>query len=168
MCVPFSLYAIRVDVTRACVGHESARWYERTRGIHRVRTILQFLLRSLTQSHIEPYSCEQILSIGSTYFAPHPRSLSARLYNQTSDAQYLSTALLTLNFIMNHLYTGSVILDNINVASCNQSNVLVTQNSGWVIDGLTTLVAFNDSYLPLWVSRSLSSDTTSDLLPCTI
>lgn len=76
-------------------------------------------------------------------------SLSARLYQHTNDAQYLETMDLTLNFLTHQLYNGNIIMDTITLATCEVSNQIVTQNSGWAIDGLTTVVAMNSSWEPL-------------------
>ncbi|KAI0084757.1 hypothetical protein BDY19DRAFT_997487 [Irpex rosettiformis] len=93
--------------------------------------------------------------------------LSARLYNHTLDPQYLSAAQLILNFTMNHLYNGNVILDSINLGSCAQEGVLVTQDSGWVVDGLSTLVVSTKddseiSFLSNLVSTAIPNPAWTD------
>ncbi|KAI0085366.1 hypothetical protein BDY19DRAFT_1021666 [Irpex rosettiformis] len=67
-------------------------------------------------------------------------SLSAHLYEQTSTSQYLSAASLSAAFISNHLYNGTIILDEIDLETCNTSTELVTYNSGFTIEGLSILV----------------------------
>ena len=57
---------------------------------------------------------------------------------------------LTLNFLTHQLYNGNVILDTITLATCKIApQGIVTQNSGWTLDGLTTVVAMNNSWEPL-------------------
>ncbi|KAI0085312.1 hypothetical protein BDY19DRAFT_996855 [Irpex rosettiformis] len=43
-------------------------------------------------------------------------------------------------FISNHLYDGTIILDEIDLGTCNTSTELVTYNSGYTVKGLSVLV----------------------------
>ena len=78
-------------------------------------------------------------------------SLSTRLYEHTSETQYLSTALLLAEFIKNHLYDGLIILDTIMLATCARTDLALSYNSGYAIDGFSSLAAVNSSYVPLYV-----------------
>lgn len=80
---------------------------------------------------------------------PHLNSLSAHLYEETSDTKYLAAAELTANFVTTLLYDGNVILDKIVLQSCSFEGVLLTFNSGLVIDGLSVLQGTNSSWAPL-------------------
>lgn len=79
------------------------------------------------------------------------RSLSAHLYEQTFDEEYLSAAVLSATFISDQLYNGVVILDTIDLGTCTRSMLLKTYNSGLTIDGLSVLAGLNRSYIPLYV-----------------
>ncbi|KAI0083239.1 hypothetical protein BDY19DRAFT_998712 [Irpex rosettiformis] len=66
-------------------------------------------------------------------------ALSAHLYEQTSTPQYLAAAILSVTFIANNLYNGVIILDSINLGTCQTTDAFVTYNSGFTIDGLSIL-----------------------------
>ena len=79
-------------------------------------------------------------------------SLSARLYEETSNSQYLSVASLSADFIINQLYNGVIIQDGMNLGDCQTSLGPYTYSSGLTIDGLSSLTAFNSSYASVYVS----------------
>ncbi|KAI0084768.1 hypothetical protein BDY19DRAFT_519581 [Irpex rosettiformis] len=85
--------------------------------------------------------------------------LSARLYQHTNDTQYLDTMNLTLDFLTKQLYNGNIIQDTIDLANCNVYSLTITQNSGWAIDGLTTVVGMNSSW------TSFLSNLVSTVIP---
>ncbi|KAI0812669.1 hypothetical protein BC629DRAFT_1589397 [Irpex lacteus] len=86
-------------------------------------------------------------------------ALSAHLYEETSDTKYLAAAELTANFVTTLLYDGNVILDKIVLQSCSFEGVLLTFNSGLVIDGLSVLQGTNSSWAP-FVSNLVSTAVT--------
>ena len=99
---------------------------------------------------IDPSLCENPLSlILLARICLTETRLAARLYQHTNDTHYLDTMQLTLNFLTHQLYNGNIIMDGITLATCEVSNQIVTQNSGWAIDGLTTVAAMNSSWEPL-------------------
>lgn len=84
----------------------------------------------------------------------HFTSLSAHLYEATSNPQYLNATEMSANFIATQLYNGVVILDTITVTNCLTTTDVVTYNSGFTIEGLSILSAKNSTYTTLWVSLS--------------
>ena len=73
--------------------------------------------------------------------------LSAHLYQQTNQPQYLSNATLSANFIINHLYSGDngIILDSINLRGCQLSGNGTTADAGLTIDGLSVLAQLGET-----------------------
>ncbi|KAI0810854.1 glycosyl hydrolase family 76-domain-containing protein [Irpex lacteus] len=86
-------------------------------------------------------------------------ALSAQLYEQTSNATYLSTAILSADFVLNQLYNGVLILDNMDLGTCTKSSLIFTYNSGFTIDGLSSLASANNSY------KAALSDLVSTVIP---
>ncbi|KAI0314526.1 hypothetical protein OF83DRAFT_1085593 [Amylostereum chailletii] len=65
--------------------------------------------------------------------------LSAYLFETTRDSKYSNAAELTGEFIRNHMYNGTIVLDGINIASCVQGTGLSTYNTGYYVEALAVL-----------------------------
>ncbi len=85
-----------------------------------------------------------------------PHSLSAHLYEQTSESpnsmKYMSAALLSAEFLRNHLYRSSSIVGIIAlIGDCPAVPLEAIQSSfqGFTIDGLSSLSTVNNSYTQL-------------------
>ncbi|KZV77309.1 hypothetical protein PENSPDRAFT_679489 [Peniophora sp. CONT] len=82
-------------------------------------------------------------------------ALSAYLFEQTGDPLYQQTAQLSLEFILNHLWNGTVVTGGFNyLNACELSTILYTENQGWFIEGLSVWanVTRNSTVLSLHVS----------------
>ena len=75
--------------------------------------------------------------------------LSSYLFGATSNSSYGDAAELSADFIWNQLYNGTIILDTIDLKSCKQSEVVLSYNSGMVIEGLADMATRNDT----WAAR---------------
>ncbi|KAI0094127.1 hypothetical protein BDY19DRAFT_1564 [Irpex rosettiformis] len=73
-------------------------------------------------------------------------ALSAHLYEQTQDAQYLPAAQLSASFVTPVLYDGNAIRDGITLGTCDAANDFWTSNSGVVIEGLSILASTHSTY----------------------
>lgn len=68
-------------------------------------------------------------------------SLSSDIFNVTSNATHGLAAELSAEFIWNHLYNGTIIMDTMNLQDCSYTpTTLATYNSGKTIEGLSNLV----------------------------
>ncbi|KAJ3489917.1 hypothetical protein NLI96_g1806 [Meripilus lineatus] len=63
--------------------------------------------------------------------------LSAHLSELTGNTTYRDAAELSATFIKNNLYNGTVILDSIDLQSCNVTTDTLSSDSGFYIEGLT-------------------------------
>ncbi|KAI0090053.1 hypothetical protein BDY19DRAFT_992295 [Irpex rosettiformis] len=73
-------------------------------------------------------------------------ALSAYLYEQTQNVQYLSAAELSASFVTTVLYDGNAIRDGITLGTCDTVNDFWTSNSGVVIEGLSILASTHSTY----------------------
>lgn len=101
------------------------------------------------------------------YFKLTSISLSARLYEHTSETRYLSTAILSAEFIKNHLYDGLIILDAISLSTCARIGVGGIRSSGYAVDGFSSLAVVNGSYAPLYVF-AFGTMVLDGALTCTV
>ena len=62
--------------------------------------------------------------------------LSAYLFEETNNPMYQETAQLSLEFITNHMWNGTVVMDTFYSRFCNASFTALTVNPAWVIEGL--------------------------------
>ena len=73
-------------------------------------------------------------------------SLSALLYNATSNPIFANAAQTTAAFIRNHLFNGTVVFNSITLANCMiQAHPLFSSSSGLFIEGLAHLAAKDPS-----------------------
>ena len=66
--------------------------------------------------------------------------LSAHLLELTSDTKYAQAADLSAQFIQAHLYNGTIVHDIISLYDCSTSDLAVTYDSGYFIEGLGVYV----------------------------
>ncbi|EKM60794.1 uncharacterized protein PHACADRAFT_179974 [Phanerochaete carnosa HHB-10118-sp] len=78
--------------------------------------------------------------------------LSSYLATATGNQTYAAAAELSAEFIWNHLYNGTIILDGIDLHSCNVSSGVLSYNSGHTIEGLADISSRDQT----WVPRPLS------------
>ncbi|KZV73152.1 hypothetical protein PENSPDRAFT_320110 [Peniophora sp. CONT] len=64
-------------------------------------------------------------------------ALSAYLYEETNNATYQQAAQHSLDFIINHLWDGKIVYDNINSSSCESVKGPWTVNQAWFVEGLS-------------------------------
>ncbi|KAI0078574.1 hypothetical protein K474DRAFT_882513 [Panus rudis PR-1116 ss-1] len=95
--------------------------------------------------------CRGASTAGGVFYASHKLSdtgvngatvggflaLTAYLYEVTSNTTYASAAGLSAEFIMSQLYDGTIIRDGIILVDCGLETLVITDNSGFVIEGLT-------------------------------
>ena len=63
-------------------------------------------------------------------------SLSAYLYEETRDPLYQEAAELSLDFIINFLWNGTLVLDTFILNTCRiDSTTALTYNQAWFIEG---------------------------------
>ena len=67
-------------------------------------------------------------------------SLSARLLERTGDPKYRTAVELSAQFVKSHLYNGAVILDTITLSDCQNTNQVITYNTGYFLEGLSIYV----------------------------
>jgi hypothetical protein len=82
-----------------------------------------------------------------------PFSLSAYLYEATKDQKYLQVAELSAEFIKNHMYNGSIILDTFDLTVCgppDSGDAAITYNSAFFIEGLAVLANVTNN--ATWIS----------------
>ncbi|KAJ3480127.1 hypothetical protein NLI96_g8570 [Meripilus lineatus] len=63
-------------------------------------------------------------------------ALTAYLYEATQESTYSDTAALTAAFIATQLHNETVVIDGINLVTCNLNRLTVTASSGYFIEGL--------------------------------
>lgn len=63
--------------------------------------------------------------------------LSAHLLEATKESKYRDAAELSATFIKSQLYNGTIIIDTITLANCAVSELPVTYNPGFFIEGLS-------------------------------
>lgn len=64
-------------------------------------------------------------------------SLSAHLLEITKDTKYRDAAELSATFIKSQLYNGIIIADTITLGNCEVSQLAITYNPGFFIEGLS-------------------------------
>ncbi|VDC04949.1 unnamed protein product [Peniophora sp. CBMAI 1063] len=64
-------------------------------------------------------------------------SLSAYLFEETNEARYQQAAQLSLNFILNHLWNGTLAYDGLYLSSCQIFPKPLSANQAWFIEGLS-------------------------------
>ncbi|VDC05599.1 unnamed protein product [Peniophora sp. CBMAI 1063] len=90
--------------------------------------------------------------------------LSAYLYQETRNTTFKYAAQLSLDFIINHLWNGTVVWDTFDAKTCTSSNdgpVPYTSNQGWLIEGLSAWTNITgNSTLQSLSEAAISSITT--------
>ncbi|VDC04950.1 unnamed protein product [Peniophora sp. CBMAI 1063] len=64
-------------------------------------------------------------------------ALSAYLFEETNNATYQETAQLSLDFVLNHLWNGSIVFDGLELSTCNYLIKPFTINQAWFVEGLS-------------------------------
>ncbi|VDB95865.1 unnamed protein product [Peniophora sp. CBMAI 1063] len=65
-------------------------------------------------------------------------ALSAYLFEETGNSSYSDAAEMSLNFIHNHLWNGSIVTDGFTLATCSKGNGnALTYNQAWFIEGIS-------------------------------
>ena len=77
-------------------------------------------------------------------------SLCSYLFRVTRNQTYASAAILSAEFVWNHLYDGQIILDTISLDDCSINNFgPLSYNSGKFIEGISDIALRNST----WASR---------------
>ncbi|KZV70986.1 hypothetical protein PENSPDRAFT_752121 [Peniophora sp. CONT] len=64
-------------------------------------------------------------------------TLSAYLFEETKNATYQQMAQLSLDFIINHLWNGTIVYDGIELTSCQTTPKPFSLNQAWFVEGLS-------------------------------
>ena len=67
----------------------------------------------------------------------------------TSNQTYAAAAELSAEFIWNHLFNGTIILDTLDLGTCDIPSYILSYNSGKTIEGLSDIARKNST----WTSR---------------
>ncbi|KZV60269.1 hypothetical protein PENSPDRAFT_760104 [Peniophora sp. CONT] len=80
-------------------------------------------------------------------------TLSAYLYEQTKNTTYQQTAQLSLDFILNYMWNGTIALDTISLGSCEFVPRPFSYNQAWFVEGLSVWanVTGNDTLTTLCI-----------------
>ena len=70
--------------------------------------------------------------------------LSAYLFEETKNTTYQEVAQLSLNFVINHLWNGSIVYDGLDLHSCQTTIKPFSLNQAWFVEGEVHL----DYYMP--------------------
>lgn len=62
-------------------------------------------------------------------------SLSAYLYEETQNVTYQQAAQLSLDFIVNHMWNGSIVYDSLILDSCEFRARPFSADQGWFVEG---------------------------------
>lgn len=61
--------------------------------------------------------------------------LSAYLFEATNNTMYQQTAQLSLDFMINHLWNGTIVYDGIDLIACQPTPKPFTLNQAWFVEG---------------------------------
>ncbi|KAI0078573.1 hypothetical protein K474DRAFT_882485 [Panus rudis PR-1116 ss-1] len=83
--------------------------------------------------------------------------LSAYLFELTENATYSSAAGLSAQFILSHMYDGRFIKDGIDVGTCTLADLVITDNSGFTIEGLSVYSNVTGNTTMLGIAKNLTA-----------
>ncbi|KZV73116.1 hypothetical protein PENSPDRAFT_683157 [Peniophora sp. CONT] len=66
-------------------------------------------------------------------------TLSAYLFEETKNVTYQQTAQLSLDFVLNHLWNGSIVYTSLNLSSCQIIDEHSLNNQAWFVEGASVL-----------------------------
>ncbi|KAI0073768.1 hypothetical protein K474DRAFT_1677636 [Panus rudis PR-1116 ss-1] len=86
-----------------------------------------------------------------THVSGASAGLAAHLFDATRDTQYSDAAELTAAFMTNHMYNGGIISDIFDPRDCSFTPAVITDNSGFYIEGLSVLA--NSTANSTWMNN---------------
>ena len=105
-----------------------------TRHVYRAQ-LAKLTLRSTWRLWVLSWRTSIVYSARSRARSQRMNRLSAYLYESTNNSIYEQTAQLSLDFIINHLLAGDLVLDTFTLSSCKKAAGLLTLNQAFFVEG---------------------------------
>ncbi|VDB92060.1 unnamed protein product [Peniophora sp. CBMAI 1063] len=90
-------------------------------------------------------------------------TLSAYLYEHTKNATYAQAARLSLDFVLNHMWNGTIVYDAFDTHACavNDPIGLLTSDQGWFIEGLSVWANITNNQTLTNILEAIVSNATT-------